>query len=60
MEEVLEDGGDLGEMAFSREGLISFLVFLNPGLARLMGFCVASPVLLDAAGMCAWVELILG
>lgn len=60
MEEVLEDGGGLGETGFSREGLIFLLAFLNPGLARLTRFCVAFSVLLDAAGMCVWVELILG
>lgn len=51
MEEVLEDGGDLGETGFSREGLISLLAFLNPGLARPTRFCVASSVF-DAARMC--------
>lgn len=41
----------MGETGFSREGLISLLAFLNPGLARPTRFCVASSVL-DAAGMC--------
>lgn len=41
-------------------GLVFLLTLLNPGLVRLTGFCVASSVLLDAAGMCGWVEEILG
>lgn len=42
-------------------GKVDFLPHVPESrLARPTGFCVVSPVLLDAAGMCAWVELILG